>query len=273
MTATVNQALDGEAQEPREAKKEEPGFFSYENLKSLAILATVILAIRWTIASPYHVPTPSMEPTIKVGDRLLVSKLSYDLRVPFTSISIMSLGEIKRGDIVVFTNPKDTSMDFVKRVVGLPGDRLRIFDDVLYINEQPQERFSHDHDRKILSDITDHPRTKRLFRENLMGVEHWTMNNTYYMRLPSQSNWPGDGTSYHVVPNDSIFVIGDNRDNSDDSRSWFEVPRSYVKGKAMFVLWSMFFPDPKSWMPEFRFYRSGHWFDAIKRSYQDAPAS
>src|SRR5476649_2635064 len=98
--------------------KEEPGFFSYENLRSLFVLVLIILAIRWSVASPYNVPTPSMEPTIKVGDRLLAFKLAYNLKIPFTDYVVAEWGKPKRGDIIVFRYPNDPDIDYVKRVVA-----------------------------------------------------------------------------------------------------------------------------------------------------------
>lgn len=218
--------------------KEEPGFFSYENLRSLFVLVLIILAIRWSIASPYHVPTPSMEPTIKVGDRLLAFKLAYNLKIPFTDFVVAEWGQIKRGDIIVFKYPKDTSLDYVKRVVGLPGDRIRLVDDVLYINDVAQARINHNDDRSILRDITEQTEYKELFQETLDGVKHWTMNSTQEMRGPGASNW--HSSEDYLVPIGSVFTIGDNRDNSADGRVWGEIPLEYVKGKALFVIWSMY---------------------------------
>src|SRR6478736_5318169 len=88
-----------------DANKQKPGFWSPENLRQLAVFLVIILAFRWSIAAPYHVPTASMEPTIKVGDRLLAFKLAYDLKVPFTDISLITWGTPKRGDIIVFKYP------------------------------------------------------------------------------------------------------------------------------------------------------------------------
>lgn len=236
-------------------KVNDPGFFSMENIRSLGLLAVILLAIRWSICSPYHVPTASMEPSIKVGDRLLAWKLSYDLRIPFTDIVIARLGSIRRGDIVVFRYPLDTSLDYVKRVIGLPGDKLQMVDDVLYINGVPQPRIEANQ-REVLEDIKDHKEIKKLFRETLDGKEHWTINNIARLRFPGTKKFPTQG--YVVVPKDSVFVIGDNRDNSQDSRSWGKVPLSYVRGKALFVIWSMYSEDD-SWWPKFRLGRFFSW--------------
>lgn len=255
------------AQKP---KKEEPGFFSFENLRSLATLVIIILALRWTVAAPYHVPTASMEPTIKVGDRLLAWKLAYNFKVPFTNIVLFEWSPVKRGDIIVFRYPKDPSIDYVKRVVGVSGDRIRVIDDVLYVNDVAQEKINHDFDRTILEDIDDHKELKQLYREKLDGVEHWTMDLIPSARHFTASTWPQTG--FYTVPEDSVFVMGDNRHNSADSRVWGKVPLSYIRGKAVFVIWSMYTAEGSSW-PIFRFNRFGHMLDHYDKKIKDNNSS
>lgn len=237
--------------------KKSVGFWSPENLKSLGILIFIILCFRWSVASPYHVPTASMEPTIKVGDRLLAFKLSYDLKIPFTDYSLLSWGTPQHGDIIVFRYPRDPQIDYVKRVVGVAGDRIRIENDVLYINDVPQERVEYEHDRSILADINDNPQGKALYREKLGELEHWVIQDKGRFRYrPFGERFPAEGD--FVVPEDSVFVMGDNRDNSTDSRSWGVVPLTYVRGKAQFVIWSMYRDDDDSFLPSLRFKRFGH---------------
>ncbi len=244
------------AEEKKVKIKEEPAFFSYENLRSLFILILAILAIRWSCASPYHVPTPSMEPSIKVGDRLLAYKLAYNLKLPFTDYVLFEWAQVKRGDIIIFKYPRDTSLDYVKRVVGIAGDRLRLVDDVLYINGVPQQRVNHNFDRAILEDITVQKDRKDLYEETLDGVKHWTMNSNSEMRAYGMANW--HSTEDYVVPEGSVFTIGDNRDDSSDGRFWGEVPLSYVKGKALFVIWSMY-TEKDEVLPKMRFSRFFTW--------------
>jgi len=242
--------------ESNESKPEKPGFFSFENFRSLGVLVIVIFAFRWSVISPYHVPTASMEPSIKVGDRLLALKLAYDLKIPFTEFKLLTWGQPERGDIIVFRYPKDPSIDYVKRVIGVAGDRIRMEDHILYINGSKQERSDHNFDRTILEDIDDRPNTKNLFRENLTGTEHWVIQNKSTFHSFISEDWPVDGTEY-VVPQDSVFVIGDNRDNSTDSRAWGKVPLSYVRGEALMVLWSMYGHEDSS-LPSIRWNRFGH---------------
>lgn len=239
------------------SEKKQPSTFSPENLRSIIVLVFLILCFRWSVASPYHVPTASMEPTIKVGDRLLAFKLAYNLKVPFTDWVLLEWGKPQRGDIIVFRYPKDPDIDYVKRVVGLPGDHIKFVDDILYINDVPQERLDHNQDRSILEDIEDRKEIKILYREKLGPVEHWVMQNDPTARSFHMSNWPASGS--YTVPEDSLFVAGDNRDNSTDSRVWGQVPLSYVRGKALFVIWSMTSP-PDSMLPRLRMDRFGYGF-------------
>ena len=259
---SVTQAPDpdhAEETKKKKKKKEEPPFFSFENFRSLGTLIVIILALRWSVAAPYHVPTASMEPTIKVGDRLLAWKLAYGLKIPFTNITVWEWTKVKRGDIIVFRYPKDTSIDYVKRVVGVAGDRIRVVDDVLYVNGSPQQRVNHDFDRSVLDDIDDNKDLKQLYRENLNGISHWTMDVIPSARHFAASSWPQDG--YKTVPEGSVFVMGDNRHNSSDSRFWGKVPLDHIHGKALFVIWSMYTPAEKT-LPQFRFYRFGEMLDA-----------
>lgn len=241
-------------------KPQQPGFFSYENLKSLAILIILIWAIRWSVASPYYVPTASMEPTIKVGDRLLAWKLAYNLKIPFTDIPLVQWSEPKRGDIIVFKFPRNTDTDYVKRIVAVGGDTVQLVDDTLYINGKAQVRVDHNADRSILDDIQDTKDYKILFKENLEGLDHWVIQSKPEMRRYSSGYWPGVDTPPFKVPADSVFCVGDNRDNSSDSRIWGVVPLSYVRGKALFVIWSIWTP-PGNTLPSFRFDRFGKWLD------------
>jgi signal peptidase I len=240
------------------APKAKPGFFSFDNIKSLTILCIAIFALRWSVASPYHVPTASMEPSIKVGDRLLAFKLAYNAKIPFTEIVIAEWAQPKRGDIIVFRYPRDPDIDYVKRIVAIAGDEVQIIDDILYINGEAQPRVDANDQRAILDDIDDQKEIKLLYKEKLFGLEHFVMQNIPKERPFTRPNWPPPGTPPYKVPENSVFCIGDNRDNSTDSRVWNQVPLEYVRGKALFVIWSVFTPRDTNW-PVFRFDRFGEW--------------
>lgn len=235
--------------------KKNESIFSFEGMRSLAVLLLAVFAIRWSIASPYHVPTASMEPTIKVGDRLLAWKLAYNFKFPFTDWVVADWGSPKRGDIIVFKFPNDPEIDYVKRVVAVGGDEVAMVDNVLYINGTAQQLTDHNADRRILDDIEDDKTIKTLFRENLAGHDHWVIQNQPTSYRPV-SNYPTSGIA-HRVPEGFVFVIGDNRDSSSDSRIWGDVPLDFVRGKAMFVIWSVFTPKDGSWW-KIRFNRFGH---------------
>ena len=240
------------------AEKQRPGFFSFENFRSLSILLGIIFALRWSVASPYHVPTASMEPTIKVGDRLLALKLAYGVKIPFTNFSLATWGTPKRGDIIVFRYPRDPDIDYVKRVVAVGGDEIQIIDDILFINGRAQEREPVDAKAQLLDDIEDLQELKELYLENLDGQKHYVMQNRASTRRLTRSTWPPSGAAPYKVPEHAVFCVGDNRDNSTDSRVWNHVPLEYVRGKALFVIYSILTPrDGSMW--SLRWDRFGTW--------------
>lgn len=235
--------------------------FGFESWRSFFMVIVAIIIFRSSVMSPYHVPTGSMEPTIKVGDRLLAWKLAYELKfpIPFTDIDInfFRWGQPDRGDIIVFRYPKDLNIDYVKRVVAVAGDKVELKDNILYINGKAQEQVSKE-DQELLKDLNDSLENKLLFEENLEGSKHWVLRNKPSpLSFFSNSDWPGSEEVY-TVPEESVFVMGDNRDNSQDSRIWGEVPLSYVRGEALFVIWSVYQSKNSSW-PSLRFERMGHW--------------
>jgi signal peptidase I len=176
----------------------------------------ILLAFRWSFADQYRVPTGSMLPTIHLGDHILTNKMAYDFKIPFTDIKVARTGELVRGDVIVFLYPKDESINFVKRVIGLPGETLKIENNKIYINNiQLDEKY--------------------LPKE---------MQNIVY-----------DHQFEVKIPADMFFVMGDNRDNSLDSRYWGFVPRKNIKGKALGILWNISFD---SFLPSMELSRIGH---------------
>ena len=189
-------------------------------------LATVFLAlsVRSAVADWNDVPTGSMKPTILEGDRIFVNKLAYDLKVPFTMVHIASWGEPDRGDIVVFRSPLD-GKKLVKRVVGLPGDVILMEENRLSVNGQPLRY-------ERVSDHPEDPEPGVLYlHETLADRSHWVQI------VPRQPFLTTFGPV--TVPEGSYLVLGDNRNNSADSRVFGFVPRRDILGKATAVAVSL----------------------------------
>lgn len=203
----------------------------------------VVVVIRSMIASPFRIPSGSMVPTLQIGDHILVSKLSYGLHIPwldlengpgfmwlpFTTVELFGWDDPDRGDIVVFKYPPDPATDYIKRIVGLPGDTVEVRDNVLYINGEPSEREYEDHYRFVDDRCIDHDTLR--YTEDLSGVRHDILTGTGATPLSTY----GPVT----VPAGHYFAMGDNRDNSSDSRVWGFVPRENIRGRALFTWLSL----------------------------------
>jgi len=202
--------------------KEEPLLVEYS--RSFFPIILLLLVIRSFIAEPFRIPSQSMMPTLLVGDFILVNKFSYGLRLPVLNTKILDLGSPKTGDVVVFRYPEDPRIDYIKRVVGVPGDHVEYRNKVLYINGQevPQQLNGVYQGEGGGAGMTGSSR--RL--ENLGGVTHEILVS------PSRNN----GDFEYIVGEGEYFVMGDNRDNSRDSRYWGTVPDRNLVGKA-FMIW------------------------------------
>jgi signal peptidase I len=187
--------------------------------KSLAIFLLLMFVFRSSIADWNTVPTGSMLPTIVEGDRILVNKMAYDLRFPFTHISLLKISDPRRGDIIVFDS-EVSDQRLVKRVVGVPGDRVKLSDNTLYINDQ---RVSYE-DISSAGGISDH-------LEYLPGAEH-------LIRIRKDGS-PLSGFHTVAIPPGYYLALGDNRDNSGDSRVIGLVPRDEIVGRSRKVVMSL----------------------------------
>lgn len=201
------------------------------------VIAAVFF-LRSFLFEPFKIPSSSMAPTLVVGDMILVNKFTYGIRLPIINKKIVSINDPQRGDVMVFKYPKDTSLDYIKRVVGVAGDRIVYRNKRLTVNGQPAAY-------QPLPDYLDSERLSysKLFEENLSGVRHRILNDAAapeYVPNPDRfarhelCSYNAEGFAC-TVPAGHYFMMGDNRDNSLDSRFWGFVPDSYIVGKASLI--------------------------------------
>lgn len=200
--------------------------------KPFLIVAIVVVTFRSAVADWNDVPTGSMKPTILEGDRIFVNKMAYDLRVPLTSYRLLQWDGPQRGDIVVCFSPYD-GIRLVKRCVGIPGDRIEYRENRLWINDQPMECVEADTHTIPLKSI-DQASRYLYSREKLGPVDHLIMNHRQGSTRPSFGPM--------TLGTDEYFMMGDNRDESFDSRYFGVVPRKSILGKANRIVLSL---DPE----------------------------
>ncbi len=201
-----------------------------EYAKSFFPVLLIVFLLRGFIVEPFRIPSGSMLPSLYIGDFILVNKFAYGVRVPVLNKKIIPVSEPQRGDVVVFRYPRDPSLDYIKRIVGVPGDHIAYYNKVLYINGKPVPRkFVGHYDGPGQSNANE-------YRENLDGSEH------EILLMPGR---PSKLEGEYVVPEGMYFAMGDNRDNSNDSRVWGPVPEDYLIGKA-FMIW-MHWSDGVHW--------------------------
>lgn len=220
--------------------------FFYEWIVTLGVACAVAFFFRTTVASPRHIPTGSMIPTIKVGEFIFVTMYAYDWHIPFTRNSWVQRKDPEHGEIVVFEYPKDPDKDYIKRVIGVPGDVVEVKDKQVIVNGTPIPREVVS-DKSILADLTPKydPERMSLFRETYNG-------HTYY--VAQMNDRPAVDMPPTTVPENSFFVMGDNRDDSLDSRYWGFVDRSKFLGRAGFT-WFSFNLDHFPFLRFSRFFR------------------
>lgn len=198
-------------------------------VESVIIALLLALAIRHFLVQAYKIPSGSMIPTLLIGDQLIASKISYGIRLPFAANKLAKFETPKRGDIVVFRFPEDPDKDFIKRTIGLPGERVRIRDGVIYINDEIVVRREHHSD--VRYETPAGPVTSALYVENSGNCSY----NVQYDRGGYHAFWDMDEVQ---LADDEIFVMGDNRDHSNDSRFWGPVKLDLLEGKPLLIHFS-----------------------------------
>ena len=210
----------------RPAGKADPALVEYS--KSFFPVILVVFLIRSFIVEPFKIPSGSMMPTLLSGDFILVNKFTYGLRVPILNNTFIETNHPKRGDVFVFHYPPDPSIDYIKRVVGLPGDKIAYKDKQLYINGQKLD-VNFDSDYQYVGSGLNMVNAKR-YKEQLGDKKHDILieENTVSLTIDGEIE----------VPAGHYFAMGDNRDNSRDSRAWGFVPEANLVGKAFFIWWN-----------------------------------
>jgi signal peptidase I len=215
----------------------------FKELKGLPLIILVVFAFRSTFYEPFKIPTGSMIPTLLIGDFILVNKFSYGFKIPFTewfgddAIYLTDFKPPKRGDVVVFKYPRDPSFNYIKRVIGVPGDTIEVINKVLFINNEPVSKTAIDGE-EIMQDMDEKYRYKEFeFFDAKIGDANFVyqidVNNSYSRNTPKLT-----------VPEGHLFMMGDNRDNSSDSRFWGFVPFDHVRGQAVLVWFGLSIPHP-----------------------------
>ncbi|MDR9383370.1 signal peptidase I [Ralstonia sp. 11b] len=219
-----------------EDKLRQPWWLEY-TASFFPVIAAVFL-LRSFVIEPFKIPSGSMIPTLQIGDFILVNKYTYGIRLPIVNKKIVELNQPQRGDVMVFRYPKDESMDYIKRVIGVPGDVVKYDNKRLTVNGQPATYAPQ-------SDYLDGERLtySKQYQETLGNVTHNILNDAdrpAYVSgpddFPFRENCTYNQTGFTCkVPAGHYFMMGDNRDNSADSRYWGFVPDKNIVGKAFFI--------------------------------------
>ncbi|MDE0411124.1 MAG: signal peptidase I [Gammaproteobacteria bacterium] len=218
----VRKGEPGEETKPDAKAAKEP--WHIETCKSFFPILLIVLVLRAFVAEPFRIPSGSMMPTLLHGDFILVSKFTYGIRLPVLHAKIMDTGVPRRGDVAVFRFPVNPADDYIKRIIGLPGDRIEYRNKTVFVNDRPMQQASNGVYRgtgsnSVMNGIP-------VFSEDLEEIRHDVMITYPRYNIPI----------VEVVPENHYFVMGDNRDHSSDSRSWGFVPEENLVGRA-FLVW------------------------------------
>ncbi|MEW6051429.1 MAG: signal peptidase I [Candidatus Zixiibacteriota bacterium] len=222
----------------------------WENVKQIGIAVVLALIIKTSVVEAYKIPTSSMEDTLLIGDFLLANKFVYGARIPLVDWRLPGFTEPKRGDVVIFIFPGDGVTKYIKRCVGQPGDTIEVKDKVLYVNRQ----------------IFPNPPHSKFIDTTISGAQ-----NIMPRTIGGQNS--RDNFGPYIVPRDHYFMMGDNRDNSYDSRYWSAVSKEMILGKAILIHWSwddskyesppVSVSDPLS-VPRVFIYNAVHFFEKVR---------
>jgi signal peptidase I len=200
-----------------------------EYARSFFPVIFAVLILRSFLIEPFRIPSGSMMPTLLIGDFILVNKYTYGLRLPVINQKIIEMGTPQRGDVIVFRYPNDPTVDYIKRVIGVPGDRIAYSNKTLYVNGEQAQLVPLGIYNGVGSGARETGASHAM--ENLAGVKHAILMHPYTPALTTNCHFLPNGP----VPAGHYFVMGDNRDNSNDSRCWGLVPDANLVGKAVAV--------------------------------------
>jgi signal peptidase I len=219
------------------------GDAAWEWTKSLLVAIVLFLVIRTFLVEAFRIPTGSMEETLLIGDFLLVNKAVYGSRVPLTDVHLPAFGEPRRGDVAVFIPPHEPGKNYVKRLVAVPGDTVEMRNKLLFLNGEQL-----DEDYARYSDPND------IYLPGMIWQCDYRPAGVEGPCRPTRDNW-----GPIVVPDGRFLMLGDNRDDSEDSRYWGFVERRAIKGRPLFVYYSFnpFGPRPLPWLTQIRWRRVG----------------